>query len=162
MRVKRFGAVSFLTEQTSMWSCLNRASHGFQSGMAISPGDSAGFFTHMGYDPDTLQLEGISPPIVRVRDLYRGLTNRYGLAIRSESAGGPQVVIEHYGAGGSSCPRNGVNSTGRCNTFSRTSSIEGMAFMSEEKAQRLSPALIQAAARPGRTAACDCLPDSGK
>ena len=94
MRVKRFGAVSFLNEQTSMWSCLNRASHGFQSGMAISPGDLARFFTQMGYDPDTLQLEGITPPIVRVKDLYRGLTNRYGLAIRSKSAGGPQVVIE--------------------------------------------------------------------
>jgi hypothetical protein len=45
---------------------------------------------------------------------------------------------------------------------SKTSSIEGMAFMSEEKAQHLSPALIQAAARRGRTAACDCLPDSCK
>ena len=54
----------------------------------------AGFFTQMGYDPDTLQLEGITPPIVRVKDLYRGLTNRYGLAVRRESAGGPQVVIE--------------------------------------------------------------------
>jgi hypothetical protein len=94
LRVKRLGALSLINDQTSMWSCLNHASHGFQSGMAISQGDLAGFFTQMGYDPDTLHLEGITPPIVRVKDLYRGLTNRYGLAIRSKSAGGSQVVIE--------------------------------------------------------------------
>lgn len=94
LRVRRLGAVSFINDQTSMWSCLKRASQGFPSGMGISQADLAGFFTRMGYDPDTLQLEGITPPIVSVKDLYRGLTNRYGLAIRSQSAGGPQMVIE--------------------------------------------------------------------
>ena len=94
LRVKRLGAQSFINDQTSMWSCLQHAQEGFQSGMGISQGDLAAFFTRMGYDPDTLQLEGITPPIVRVKDLYRGLTNRYGLAIRSQSAGGPHTVIE--------------------------------------------------------------------
>lgn len=94
LHVKRLGAVSFLNDQTSMWSCLRRASQGFQSGMGISQGDLASFFTRMGYDPDTLQLEGITPPIVSVKDLYRKLANRYGLAIQSQSAGGPHIVIE--------------------------------------------------------------------
>ncbi len=93
-KVKRLGPVSLLGEQTSMWSCLKRSVHGFQSGMAISQGDLAGFFTQMGYDPDTLQLEGITPPVVSVRDIYRQLTDRYGLKVRSKSQGGPVEVIE--------------------------------------------------------------------
>jgi hypothetical protein len=94
LKVKRLGPVSLLSEQTSMSSCLKRAVQGFQSGMAISQGNLAGFFTQMGYDPDTLHLEGITPPVVSVRDIYRQLTDRYGLKVRSQNAGGPVEVIE--------------------------------------------------------------------
>src|SRR5208337_1433893 len=67
---------------------------GFNSGMAISQADLVVFFNHMGYDPDTIQLEGITPPLVQVKDIYRQLPDRYGLAIRSAAAGGPHEVLE--------------------------------------------------------------------
>jgi hypothetical protein len=43
----------------------------------------------MGYDPDTLPLEGITPQVVRVKDSYRQLPNRSDIVTRIESAIGP-------------------------------------------------------------------------
>ena len=47
----------------------------------------------MGYDPDTIQLEGITPAIVQVKDIYSRLTDRFGIAIRTQAAGGPHEVL---------------------------------------------------------------------
>jgi hypothetical protein len=67
-KVKRLGAFAFLSEQTSMWTCLNHAIHGWNSGIGISQANPVDFFAQMGYDPDTLHLEGITPPVVNVKD----------------------------------------------------------------------------------------------
>lgn len=75
-RVKRYGAFSLLSSQTSMWSCLDYAIHGWNGGVGINADELTGFFSEMGYDPDTLHLEGVTPPIVSVKDIYRQLPNR--------------------------------------------------------------------------------------
>jgi len=75
-RVKRYGSFSLLSHQTSMWSCLDYAIHGWNGGIGINPGDLPGFFKEMGYDPDTLHLEGITPPIVSVKDIYGQISKR--------------------------------------------------------------------------------------
>src|SRR5712691_12601908 len=70
-RVKRYGAFSLLSHQTSVWSCLDHAFHGWNGGIGINPEALTGFFNEMGYDPDTLHLEGVTPPVVSVKDIYR-------------------------------------------------------------------------------------------
>jgi hypothetical protein len=87
-RVKRYGAFSLLSHQTSMWSCLDDAIHGWNGGIGINPDELTGFFTEMGYDPDTLHLEGITPPIVSVKDIYRQLPRRPDIVAQIEKARG--------------------------------------------------------------------------
>ena len=86
--VKRLGAVSLLRHQTSMWSCVERARRHEQSGSAVSPEELALFFKQMGYDPEALQAEGVTPALVQVKAIYRGLTDRPGLRVRSQAEGG--------------------------------------------------------------------------
>lgn len=62
-RVRRLGAFHVLDEQTSMWSCLQRAIQGWNGGIALSPAELVNSFDELGYTPDTLHLEGITPPI---------------------------------------------------------------------------------------------------
>ncbi|MGA7858678.1 MAG: hypothetical protein WCA11_12155 [Terracidiphilus sp.] len=93
-QIRRLGPAKPQIEQTSPESCMKRAKEGFNSGMAIPQADLVGFFNQIGYDPDTIQLEGITPPLVVVKDIYRQLPDRYGLAIRSAAAGGPHEVLE--------------------------------------------------------------------
>jgi hypothetical protein len=87
-KVKRYGAVSLFSSQTSMWSCLSHAFHGWNGGVGINPDDLTAFFNEMGYDPDTLHLEGITPPIVNVKDIYGQLPNRTDLLMRIEKVNG--------------------------------------------------------------------------
>ncbi len=61
-KVKRLGAFSVLSNQTSMWTCLDHAVHGRNGGIAIAAADLVRLFAQMGYDPDSLHLEGITPP----------------------------------------------------------------------------------------------------
>ena len=84
--VKRLGAFSLLSNQTSMWTCLSHAISGWNSGMAISDENLVGFFTQMGYDPDTLHLESITPPVISVKDVYRQLPDRPDIVTRIEKA----------------------------------------------------------------------------
>jgi hypothetical protein len=84
-KVKRLGAFHLLSEQTSMWSCLGHAIHGWDGGIGISQTDLISFFTQMGYDPDTLHLEGITPPVVNLKDVYRQLPDRPDIVTRIES-----------------------------------------------------------------------------
>ena len=83
--VKRLGAVSLWRHQMSMWSCVERARRHEQSGSALSPEELALFFRQMGYDPDRLQAEGVTPALVQVKAIYRGLTDRPGLKVRGGS-----------------------------------------------------------------------------
>lgn len=55
-KVKRLGAFHPLESQTTMWSCLDHAFHGWNGGMAISQSDLVDFFQRMGYEPGTLPL----------------------------------------------------------------------------------------------------------
>ena len=92
-QVRRLGPVNPKIEQTSTETCLKHTREGLRSGMAIAQGDLVEFFNQMGYDPDTIQLEGITPAIVQVKDIYSGLADRFGIAIRTQAAGGPQEVL---------------------------------------------------------------------
>jgi hypothetical protein len=88
-KVKRLGAFRLLSQQTSMWSCLAGAWHGMNAGIAVSPENLVGFFTRLGYDPDTLHLEGITPPVVNVKDIYRQLPRQPDIVTRIEKAISP-------------------------------------------------------------------------
>ena len=90
-KVRRLGPFRFLSQQISMWSCLGEAWHGANAGIAVSPENLVGFFTRLGYNPDTLHLEGITPPVVNLKDIYRQLPNRPDIVMRIEKAIGATV-----------------------------------------------------------------------
>jgi len=54
------------------------------AGIAVSPESLVGFFARVGYDPDTLHLEGVTPPVVNVKDIYRQLPGQPGIVMRIE------------------------------------------------------------------------------
>jgi hypothetical protein len=83
-KVKRLGAFSVLSTQTSLWSCLDHAFHGWNGGMAISQEGLVQFFARIGYEPDTIHLEGITPPVVSLKDNYRQLMTQPDLVARIE------------------------------------------------------------------------------
>ena len=85
-KVKRLGVFRLLSQQTSMWSCLADAWRGLHAGVGITPGELVDFFTRLGYDPDTLSLEGITPPVVNVQAFYRQLPSRPDIVTRIEKA----------------------------------------------------------------------------
>jgi hypothetical protein len=87
-KVKRLGAFSLLSNQTSMWTCLDHAVRGRNGGIAIPPADLVRLFGQMGYDPDSLHLEGITPPVVSLKDIYRQLPAQPDIATRIEKASG--------------------------------------------------------------------------
>jgi hypothetical protein len=68
--VRRLGAFRPLDEQMSMWACLRDARGGMNAGIAVSSMDLVDFFARMRYNPDSLHLEGVTPPIVLMRDEY--------------------------------------------------------------------------------------------
>jgi hypothetical protein len=68
--VRRLGAFRPLDKQTSMWTCLREARQGKNAGMAVSSADLTDFFARMQYNPDSLHLEGVTPPNVVIRDEY--------------------------------------------------------------------------------------------
>ena len=69
-----------------MWSCLADAWHGLHAGVGISPDELVSLFNRLGYDPDTLHLEGITPPVVNVKDFYRQLPSQPDIVKRIERA----------------------------------------------------------------------------
>ena len=85
-KVKRLGVFSLLSQQTSMFSCVGNAWHGMNAGITVSDDSLVGFFNRLGYDPDTLHLEGITPPVVNVRDIYRQLPSKPDVVSRIEGA----------------------------------------------------------------------------
>jgi len=87
-KVRRLGAFSVLSNQTSMWTCLDHAVHGRNGGIAVAPADLVRFFAQMGYEPDSLHLEGITPPVVSVQDIYRQLPTQPDIATRIEHVSG--------------------------------------------------------------------------
>ena len=88
-KVRRLGRQSLLNIQTSMFSCLRQVAEGRSSGTAL-PGESlVHFFKMMGYDPDELHNEGVTRPIVDVRNIYGRLPEepdilaRVGVSLRT-------------------------------------------------------------------------------
>jgi hypothetical protein len=84
--VRRLGALSLLSRQTSLWSCLGDAWHGMNAGVAVSQAGLVGFFATLGYDPDSLHLEGITPPAVSIKDIYRTLPDHPDVVSRIAKA----------------------------------------------------------------------------
>lgn len=68
--VRRLGAFRPLDEQMSMWACLRYARTGMNAGIAVSSTDLTDSFARMRYNPDSLYLEGVTRPIVLMRDEY--------------------------------------------------------------------------------------------
>lgn len=89
LKVRRLGGVSLLGEQTSMWSCLRDAWRGMNAGIGVSPATLAAYFSKMGYDADTLHLEGITPPVINLREVYRQFANQPDLVPRIVEATAP-------------------------------------------------------------------------
>jgi hypothetical protein len=85
-KVRRLGAQSLLYDQVSMWSCLHNAAKGSYGGTAISGESLVRFFRMMGYDPDELHADGVTRPIVDVRDIYRQLPQEPDLLARIEAS----------------------------------------------------------------------------
>src|SRR5260370_29415852 len=97
-KVKRLGAFSLLSTQTSMWSCLDHAVHGWNAGIGIAQADLVQFFAKIGYDPNTIHLEGITPPVVRLKDSYRQLLTESHLTNRIDKASIPFVKASNLSA----------------------------------------------------------------
>jgi len=87
-KVRRLGAVSFLSEQTSVASCMRHAWRGMNAGTGVAPATLVSFFGKLGYDPDTIPDEGITPPLTKLRDVYWQLSKRLDLVARIEKAAG--------------------------------------------------------------------------
>jgi hypothetical protein len=94
-KVKRLGAFRLLSQQLSMWSCLADARRGMNAGVGVNPDELATFFTRLGYEADTLDQEGITPPLVSVRDFYRQLANRPDIVAHVEKAIGKSGSLAH-------------------------------------------------------------------
>ena len=91
--VKRLGSPAILRQQTSMFSCLEGVQRRHGMGAGVGPPTRLHFFEAMGYSPDTIQEEGVIGPLVRVKDIYRGLSDRYGLQIGRNASGNATVVV---------------------------------------------------------------------
>src|ERR1700722_18257660 len=96
--VKRYGSVSLLSQQASMWSCLDHAIHGWNGGVGMNPDELTAFFAEMGYDLDSLHLEGITPPIVSVKDIYTQIPARPDILTRIEKVSGASGKFSGFSA----------------------------------------------------------------
>ena len=97
-KVRRLGAFSVFNQQTSALSCVRDALHGMNAGVGVSPDTFVHFFGEMGYQPDTIQDEGITPPVVNLRDVYRQLPARPDIIARIEKAIGTGGALSAPGA----------------------------------------------------------------
>lgn len=70
-RVRRLGAIRPWEDQLTSSSCLRRAQVGSRVATGVSDETLLSYFAAMGYDVDTLHLEGVTPPVVSVQDTYR-------------------------------------------------------------------------------------------
>jgi hypothetical protein len=96
LKVRRLDALALLSDQTSRWSCLRDAWEGRDAGIAISSQSLVKFFMKLGYDPDTLDQEGITPPVVNPRDVYMQLSARPDLIPRIEAAIGAPTAAAGF------------------------------------------------------------------
>jgi len=85
-RARRLGAIALLSEQTSPLACLVEvARRGRDAGISTympDRADLASIFAEMGYRPEELYREGITPPLLNLPDAYRRLAERPDLLQR--------------------------------------------------------------------------------
>jgi len=74
-KVRRLGAITSRKQQLSPESCAEHAHENFSTGIAIPDRNLIRFFSKMGYDPDALDKEGVTPAIVSIPDNYRKMVN---------------------------------------------------------------------------------------
>jgi hypothetical protein len=82
------GVIAFLSGITS-WPDQIKKMRPASKSEEFSQANLVDFFAQMGYDPDTLHLEGITPPVVSVKDIYRQLPDQPDIVARMERAIGP-------------------------------------------------------------------------
>jgi hypothetical protein len=77
LSAKRLGSFAIFSQQTSRLSCLVEVfRHTPDAGISTympSPGDLVSIFAEMGYRPEELYREGITPPLLNLPDAYRRL-----------------------------------------------------------------------------------------
>jgi hypothetical protein len=71
LKVRRLGVVKVWEDQLTPASCFRRAEKGGHISTGVSDKTLLFYFGAMGYDVDTLHLEGVTPPVIDVRDVYR-------------------------------------------------------------------------------------------
>lgn len=92
LKVRRLGAFALLSSQTSKWSCLRDAWKGRNVGIAVSSESLVTFLTKLGYSPETIDQEGITPPIVNLREVYDELSLRPDVVSRIRAAIGESTA----------------------------------------------------------------------
>jgi hypothetical protein len=77
LSARRLGSIAIFSQQTSRLSCivavLRRAPDAGVSTYMPSPGDLVSMFAEMGYRPEEMYREGITPPLLNLPDAYRRL-----------------------------------------------------------------------------------------
>jgi hypothetical protein len=73
----------------SAFSCRRRTKGGYISGIALPNDLLIRTFRQLGYDVDQMDLEGVIPPAIRVRDVYLGLQRDAAVVARA------QQLLEH-------------------------------------------------------------------
>lgn len=85
-RVDRLGAMTWLDDQTSSWSCRRAIwSKGPDPSLSTympSQEDLVRIFAEMGYRPDELHRDGLTAPLAGVKDAYRRLGQQPDLLAR--------------------------------------------------------------------------------
>ena len=85
-KVRRLGAIRPWEDQLTLWSCFRRAQIGSRVATGVSDETLLSYFAAMGYDVDTLHLEGVTPPVVSVQEIYRSAALMPGIAHRIAAA----------------------------------------------------------------------------
>jgi hypothetical protein len=96
LKVRRLRALSLLSIQTSSWSCLRDAREGRDRGIAVSSESLVAFLVKLGYAPDTLDREGITPPVVNLREVYMQLPSRPDVVSRIRGAIGISTAASGF------------------------------------------------------------------
>jgi len=83
-RVRPLVDFDLLSSGHSALSCRRHTKNGFRSGVTLPNDVLIRTFTQLGYDIDQLHLEGVTPPAIRVRDVYVGLERDAAVLARAQ------------------------------------------------------------------------------
>ena len=78
----------------SALSCRRRVTQGGGGQISLAPEKLTRAFDVLGYDVDTLHLEGVIGPAIRPADVYRGLERKPGMVERvAQALAGPDAAL---------------------------------------------------------------------